>query len=242
MLLPDSMEVRVCVPYNSRSTAWASFDGRGRIELKRKYGRQVVRVLLILKVSSLEGDYIKVTASKYPFPTVCAEERSVDWFQSISRTLRWNEREKQKSFVVVEEERPKPVKGKASRHVEDEARKGVPHDDHARVKASQQEAQDGQDSLAKKTSEEATRQSRQGGEKAEDGDSEETSEDDEEDEAFDIDEYVFKLCYAVLLRRILRTAFRRTPPSQRLPEIRGKKRLLQGQNTRPNGHHALLVF
>jgi NAD+ kinase len=36
MLLPDSMEVRVCVPYNSRSTAWASFDGRGRIELKRK--------------------------------------------------------------------------------------------------------------------------------------------------------------------------------------------------------------
>lgn len=36
MLLPDSMELRVCVPFNSRSTAWASFDGRGRIELKRK--------------------------------------------------------------------------------------------------------------------------------------------------------------------------------------------------------------
>lgn len=37
MLLPDSMELRICVPYNSRSTAWASFDGRGRVELKRKY-------------------------------------------------------------------------------------------------------------------------------------------------------------------------------------------------------------
>ena len=36
MLLPDSMEVRVCVPFNSRSTAWVSFDGRGRVELKRK--------------------------------------------------------------------------------------------------------------------------------------------------------------------------------------------------------------
>jgi len=36
MLLPDGMELRVCVPHNSRSTAWASFDGRGRIELKRK--------------------------------------------------------------------------------------------------------------------------------------------------------------------------------------------------------------
>ena len=37
MLLPDSMEVRVCVPFNSRSTAWVSFDGRGRVELKREF-------------------------------------------------------------------------------------------------------------------------------------------------------------------------------------------------------------
>jgi hypothetical protein len=37
MLLPDSMELRICVPFNSRSTAWASFDGRGRVELKRKF-------------------------------------------------------------------------------------------------------------------------------------------------------------------------------------------------------------
>jgi NAD+ kinase len=36
MLLPDSMELRIAVPYNSRSTAWASFDGRGRVELKRE--------------------------------------------------------------------------------------------------------------------------------------------------------------------------------------------------------------
>lgn len=85
MLLPDGMELRVCVPYNSRSTAWASFDGRGRVELK-------------------QGDHIKITASKYPFPTVCADKQSTDWFKSIQRTLRWNERERQKSFVVVEED------------------------------------------------------------------------------------------------------------------------------------------
>ncbi|EPQ57561.1 ATP-NAD kinase [Gloeophyllum trabeum ATCC 11539] len=84
MLVPDSMEVRICVPFNSRSTAWASFDGRGRVELK-------------------QGDHIKVTASKYPFPTVCADKQSTDWFHAISRTLKWNERERQKSFVVVEE-------------------------------------------------------------------------------------------------------------------------------------------
>ncbi|EIW82885.1 ATP-NAD kinase [Coniophora puteana RWD-64-598 SS2] len=84
MLLPDSMELRICVPYNSRSTAWVSFDGRGRVELK-------------------QGDHIKITASKYPFPTVCADKQSTDWFHAISRTLKWNERERQKSFVVVEE-------------------------------------------------------------------------------------------------------------------------------------------
>ncbi|KZT56181.1 ATP-NAD kinase [Calocera cornea HHB12733] len=84
MLLPDSMELRICVPYNSRSTAWASFDGRGRVELK-------------------QGDHIKITASRFPFPTVCADKQSTDWFHAISRTLKWNERERQKSFVVVEE-------------------------------------------------------------------------------------------------------------------------------------------
>lgn len=51
-----------------------------------------------------------MTASKYPFPTVCAEQQSTDWFLSISRTLKWNERERQKSFVVVEEDAPPRVR------------------------------------------------------------------------------------------------------------------------------------
>ncbi len=55
-----------------------------------------------------EGDHIKVTASQYPFPTVCADKQSTDWFHAISRTLKWNERERQKSFVVVEEGPAKP--------------------------------------------------------------------------------------------------------------------------------------
>ncbi|EJD03164.1 ATP-NAD kinase [Fomitiporia mediterranea MF3/22] len=99
MLLPDSMELRICVPFNSRSTAWASFDGRGRVELK-------------------QGDHIKVTASKYPFPTVCADKQSTDWFQAIQRTLKWNERERQKSFVVVEEGPAKPKSQKHKRYNE----------------------------------------------------------------------------------------------------------------------------
>ncbi|WFC98009.1 NAD(+) kinase [Malassezia yamatoensis] len=84
MLLPDSMELRIAVPYHSRSNAWASFDGRGRIEINR-------------------GDHIKITASQYPFPTVCPEDQPYPWFDSVSRTLNWNQRQKQKSFVMVEE-------------------------------------------------------------------------------------------------------------------------------------------
>jgi len=101
MLLPDGMELRVCVPFNSRSTAWASFDGRGRIELKRKITQIHIGVDLLIRLT--EGDHIRVTASKYPFPTVCANNQSTDWFSAISRTLNWNQRERQKSFVMVEE-------------------------------------------------------------------------------------------------------------------------------------------
>ncbi|KAF9329982.1 hypothetical protein BG006_007023 [Podila minutissima] len=88
MLLPDTMELRICVPFDSRSTAWASFDGRGRVELK-------------------QGDHIKVTASVFPFPTICSSTQSSDWFHSLSRCLRWNERERQKGFRVVEHGRPR---------------------------------------------------------------------------------------------------------------------------------------
>nr|XP_019044111.1 NAD+ kinase [Kwoniella bestiolae CBS 10118]OCF23041.1 NAD+ kinase [Kwoniella bestiolae CBS 10118] len=149
MLLPDSMELRICVPYNSRSTAWASFDGRGRVELK-------------------QGDHIKVTASKYPFPTVCADKASTDWFSSISRTLRWNEREKQKSFVVVEEDSEPPADTKS----------------HQRSTNKRQNFAEGrQDAEAERA---AVNVEGQG--KADEEDEDEDEEEDEEDEEFDIDD------------------------------------------------------
>ncbi|KAI7889913.1 ATP-NAD kinase-like domain-containing protein [Mucor mucedo] len=82
-LVPDSMELRICVPFNSRNTAWVSFDGRGRVEIQ-------------------QGDHIKVTASRFPFPTVCKEDQATDWFNSLQNCLHWNKRERQKSFAVVE--------------------------------------------------------------------------------------------------------------------------------------------
>lgn len=67
MLLPDSMELRICVPYNSRSTAWASFDGRGRVELKRTSFCTLVHykvlTLLLYRGRSYKGYRIQVSLS-----------------------------------------------------------------------------------------------------------------------------------------------------------------------------------
>ena len=95
-----------------------------------------------------EGDHIKVTASKYPFPTVCADKASTDWFNSISRTLRWNEREKQKSFVVVEEDNepagvPKGEKAKDYRRIKMEELSGGAQPE--RVKEEEEEEDEDED-------------------------------------------------------------------------------------------------
>ncbi|KAI4217060.1 MAG: hypothetical protein LQ351_000368 [Letrouitia transgressa] len=74
MVLSDSLLLKVCVPRNSRSTAYASFDGKGRVELRR-------------------GDYVQVEAGRYPFPTVVGEHGTGgEWFESVRRALRWNNR------------------------------------------------------------------------------------------------------------------------------------------------------
>ncbi|XWW92196.1 hypothetical protein V2A60_000119 [Cordyceps javanica] len=71
MVLSDTMALRVAVPRTSRATAYCAFDGKGRIELR-------------------QGDHVTITASQYPFPTVTRTD--TEWFDSVSRTLRWNTR------------------------------------------------------------------------------------------------------------------------------------------------------
>lgn len=78
ILLPDSMILKVKVPKRSRSTAWAAFDGRSRVELQK-------------------GDYLTISASPFSMPTVMSSP--TEYFDSVSRTLNWNIREQQKSFV-----------------------------------------------------------------------------------------------------------------------------------------------
>lgn len=71
MLLNDDMALKVAIPATGRGGAFVSFDGKGRVELGR-------------------GDEVVVRASQYPFPTVMGQP--LEWFDSISRTLRWNTR------------------------------------------------------------------------------------------------------------------------------------------------------
>ncbi|KAI9787070.1 MAG: hypothetical protein M1835_002851 [Candelina submexicana] len=80
IILPDTIVLRVGVPYDARTSSWASFDGRERVELN-------------------PGDYVTISASRYPFANVLPQgRRSEDWVNSISRTLNWNSRQRPKSF------------------------------------------------------------------------------------------------------------------------------------------------
>ncbi|KAF4979015.1 hypothetical protein FZEAL_4690 [Fusarium zealandicum] len=84
MVLSDTMALRVSVPRNSRATAYCAFDGKGRLELR-------------------QGDHVTITASQYPFPTVTRTD--TEWFDSVSRTLRWNVRASaQKPFEAGDNE------------------------------------------------------------------------------------------------------------------------------------------
>lgn len=79
MILPDTMDIRILVPKDSRSSAWASFDGRHRIHIK-------------------SGDSIQIVLSHFPVPTLCMKNQNEDWFGALETCLGWNKRERQQAF------------------------------------------------------------------------------------------------------------------------------------------------
>jgi NAD+ kinase len=101
IILPDTMVLRIGVPYDARSSAYTSFDG--------KY-RYIFTLLPSLASNSLTqsknrtelcpGDYVTISASRFPYPSVLPlNKRSEDWIESISRSLDWNSRAKQKPYT-----------------------------------------------------------------------------------------------------------------------------------------------
>lgn len=95
IILPDTVVLRVGVPYDARTSSWASFDGKERY--KTSVGTR--SMLICARVELNPGDYVTISASRFPFANVMqSKSASEDWITSISRTLNWNSRERQKSF------------------------------------------------------------------------------------------------------------------------------------------------
>lgn len=109
IILPDTVVLRVGVPYDARTSSWASFDGRQRY-VSRPNNQVVQATCTILhwmntanatpdRVELLPGDYVTVSASRYPFANVLPHGgRGDDWMHSLSKTLNWNTRQRQKAM------------------------------------------------------------------------------------------------------------------------------------------------
>ncbi|XP_018507033.1 NAD(H) kinase 1 isoform X2 [Pyrus x bretschneideri] len=71
LILPEHVTLRVQVPFNSRSHAWASFDGKDRKRLA-------------------PGDALVCSMAPWPVPTACQVDSTSDFLNSIHDGLHWN--------------------------------------------------------------------------------------------------------------------------------------------------------
>ncbi|KAI4386247.1 hypothetical protein MLD38_004193 [Melastoma candidum] len=76
LILPEHVTLRVQVPFNSRSPAWASFDGKDRKQLAA-------------------GDALVCSMAPWPVPTACLGDSTADFLRSIQDDLHWNLRKTQ---------------------------------------------------------------------------------------------------------------------------------------------------
>ncbi|KAL3580056.1 hypothetical protein D5086_017891 [Populus alba] len=76
LILPEHVTIRVQVPFNSRSPAWASFDGKDRKQLAA-------------------GDALVCSMAPWPVPTACQIDSTNDFLRSIHDGLHWNLRKTQ---------------------------------------------------------------------------------------------------------------------------------------------------
>ncbi|XP_037355553.1 NAD kinase [Talpa occidentalis] len=84
IVVPAGVELKITLSPEARNTAWVSFDGRKRQEIRH-------------------GDSISITTSCYPLPSICVREPVSDWFESLAQCLHWNVRRRQAPFPGGEE-------------------------------------------------------------------------------------------------------------------------------------------
>jgi hypothetical protein len=80
---------------HGRALGLASMGENGKSYVSN---RSKPSVLTVISVELRPGDYVTISASRFPFPSVLPLEKTKDWVDSISRTLNWNSRQRQKSF------------------------------------------------------------------------------------------------------------------------------------------------
>ena len=76
IILPDTIVLRVGVPYDTRTSSWASFDGRERYE-RNLTPIVLAGALMMDRVELCPGDYVTISASRYPFANVMQQGRYV---------------------------------------------------------------------------------------------------------------------------------------------------------------------
>lgn len=76
-----------------------------RGEIFSGFGNELTDKLTLCRSELRPGDYVTISASRFPFPSVLPlDRRSEDWVDSISRTLNWNNRARQKAFDDAKKE------------------------------------------------------------------------------------------------------------------------------------------
>lgn len=84
IVVPAGVELKIMLSPEARNTAWVSFDGRKRQEIRH-------------------GDSISITTSCYPLPSICVRDPVSDWFESLAQCLHWNVRKRQAHFTESED-------------------------------------------------------------------------------------------------------------------------------------------
>ncbi|XP_065891465.1 NAD kinase-like [Dysidea avara] len=79
VVVPSGVEISIRVSSQARNSAWASFDGRNRTEIKH-------------------GESVVITTATSPVPSINNTGHVTDWFDSLAGCLHWNVREVQKGM------------------------------------------------------------------------------------------------------------------------------------------------
>ena len=79
IILPDSVKLKIQVPQTARSSAYISFDGSNRQELRK-------------------GDAVIIDTSEWPVPLIVTNDATSQWFSDLSESFGWSQRKQQIPF------------------------------------------------------------------------------------------------------------------------------------------------